>query len=483
MHTWTYFSIHLVGIGLALAGQLVMLLPQTMAQESNPGDSASTPVSVRQLTPPASLDDLLARDRWDEPTYGLSLRPPLGSQLIRESADDAMLRIIGDRKAYAMSLSVTDTKAPIFFEQVVQQSVVQVANVHPQARILEQAEATVMGRRSSVLYFQMTSPKGEKLVLGQALVPITLTTLAVLRLDVEEARFARSRPVFEAMLFSMNARDVQVLDKERRALIDRGTHWKRGLTNDAIRSALAPEQWFRIVEAGRDIGFLYVVQGRGNNMNMPGIRVEVGTRLELAGQRIDSVSRFFMSESGTEEVWSIRTTSRQLGLPRKPTVQDKKKPAQPDETIWSESGVRSDIVVKVTREGPEGPKRLEWVKPSEGYLSQVEVFLLGSLLPGNAAAEYGFYAYHPNQGRLSFRTEKVEPAADGSYVVRSRPTLDQPEQVTRYDAKGRLLERELGEGRKLIPSSKSEVSSIFKLPEATTTPPRLKPNTETTKSK
>ncbi len=478
MQKCTCLTSRLIGLGLLLAMQLFMWPRQAMAEESTAGESATTTAPVRQLTPPASLDDLLARDRWDEQTYGLSLRPPLGSQLVRESADDAMLRIIGDRKAYAISLTVTDTKAPIFFEQVVQQSVVQVANVHPQARILEQAEATVMGRRSSVIYFQIISPKGEKLVLGQALVPVTLTTLAVLRLDVDEARFARSRPIFEALLFSMDARDVQMLDKERRALIDRGTHWKRGLTVDAIRAALVPEQWFRIVEAGRDIGFLYVVQGRGSNMNLPGLRVEVGTRLELAGQRVDSVSRFFMSESGAEEVWSIRTTSRQLGLPRKPTVQNKKKPAQPDETIWSESGVRSDMVVKVTREGPEGPKRMEWVKPSEGYLSQVEVFLLGSLLPGNAAAEYGFYAYHPNQGRLAFRTEKVEPAADGSYVVRSRPTLDQPEQVTRYDAKGRLLERELGEGRKLIPSSKSEVSAIFKLPATPTQPTPTKQPTK-----
>ncbi|NJL30738.1 MAG: hypothetical protein HC898_03400 [Phycisphaerales bacterium] len=232
-----------------------------------------------------------------------------------------------------------------------------------------------------MLYFSMTSAKGDKLVVGQALIPLNLTTLAVVRLDVDETRLARIRPVFESLLFSMNARDTQDLDKERKELIQRSQQWKRSLTSDLMRDALITEQWFKIVEHGRDVGFLFIVQGRDTNMNTPGIRVNVGTRMEVAGRRIDSMSRFFLTDEGKEEQWSIRTSSMPLGLPRKPVVQGTKKDAPPQVQVWSESGVRSDYTVKVDRSGPDGVKRLEWVIPAEAYLSQVELYLLGALLP------------------------------------------------------------------------------------------------------
>ncbi|NJL30737.1 MAG: hypothetical protein HC898_03395 [Phycisphaerales bacterium] len=50
-------------------------------------------------------------------------------------------------------------------------------------------------------------------------------------------------------------------------------------------------------------------------------------------------------------------------------------------------------------------------------------------------------------------------------MIRSRPSLDQPLQISRYSAQGRLLEREMGEGRKLVPADKSEVVTTFKLGE------------------
>ncbi|NJL30739.1 MAG: hypothetical protein HC898_03405 [Phycisphaerales bacterium] len=140
MRIWT-LSVIFILIGLKLSTPVLA--------QNTPAPTQPTTVPVIQnlpeLTVPTEMDALLARERWDEPMYGLSLRPPLGSRLERQSADEAILRILGEKNTYSISLEVKNLNGPFVLDQVVQQSVVQVANVHPQARILMQAQAKLMG--------------------------------------------------------------------------------------------------------------------------------------------------------------------------------------------------------------------------------------------------------------------------------------------------------------------------------------------------
>lgn len=107
-------------------------------------------------------------------------------------------------------------------------------------------------------------------------------------------------------------------------------------------------------------------------------------------------------------------------------------------------------------------EELEWQTPPEGYLSQVEAQLIPSLLPRNEQQDLGFYAYASNDAELALRTLQVFPGEEaGTYVVRERVTPNSPEVVSTYDAAGRLIHRQMADGRVLVPATPDEMRLIW----------------------
>ncbi|HCD32326.1 MAG TPA: hypothetical protein DER01_07945, partial [Phycisphaerales bacterium] len=75
---------------------------------------------------------------------------------------------------------------------------------------------------------------------------------------------------------------------------------------------------------------------------------------------------------------------------------------------------------------------------------------------------WGFYAYHPNSGRISFRTERVEHKNNGRYVVYSRlAPEDIQEQITEYNPNGTIVKRTLPGGRMLIPAERHQIERLW----------------------
>ena len=129
--------------------------------------------------------------------------------------------------------------------------------------------------------------------------------------------------------------------------------------------------------------------------------------------------------------------------------------------------------ITIIREGPTGVDRIQWRKPLDGYISQTELYFINRLFPRESAT-YGYYAYYPNSGKVSFRTLKVVPdgAVNAGFRVYSRPAPDAPEQMYEYDSKGVFQRLELGEGRELIPTTREELAKIWHvdLPDETAVP-------------
>jgi hypothetical protein len=87
--------------------------------------------------------------------------------------------------------------------------------------------------------------------------------------------------------------------------------------------------------------------------------------------------------------------------------------------------------------------------------------LIERLLPHNAPGEWAFYAYNMVTGKVSLRTWRMEPGKDGSYKVVSNPGDGQPEQVTTYDAEGKMVERRVGD-QVTKPATQTELNAIWK---------------------
>jgi hypothetical protein len=169
--------------------------------------------------------------------------------------------------------------------------------------------------------------------------------------------------------------------------------------------------------------------------------------MHLPDRKLQSESFFFLGEDGESEVWSIAMKVKQPGKAL---------------LTWTETGSNSKGVISVVRSGPSEKSEQQWQTPSSAYISQVDVRLLGRLVSARAPRELGFYAYYPGKGRITFRTERIEPQPQGRYELFSVPAADLPEQQSLFDGRGNLLKQELASGQVIIPSTPQQISRIWR---------------------
>ncbi|MCE9589139.1 MAG: hypothetical protein K8S99_01290 [Planctomycetes bacterium] len=465
---------------------LTALIPPSLTAPAAAAEAPKTP-------PAAATPSTLAAERWREHSYGLSLLPPLGSHLFEISADQAVLRIVGSAGGGEYSIKVfikkrkpahfirgsipgrvqqtgngdttetgeADPKNLLTLDQIVQTAIQQVADSQPTAVLLDQKPLKPKTAPASVVYFKLKNMKQQPWVLGQAFMQMTPLATVMLQLDVDEAQYAQARPIFEAVCSSIEVQNPKELEEQRVAQVARGAEWRKGLGTTTLHAALVPEQWFRITEGDHDKGYMCVTQKSDKQGELTGIRIDVQTHIEMGQQVVDSLANFFQADNGESEIWSIRTTLRPLIS--KPAGGAAGKQNDPDATTWAETGVRDKLKITVTHEGPTEKKDSHWEVPPNSYVSQAELWMFDALLPHKKPTEMGFYAYTPNAGRVSFRTERVVVQSDGTVLVYSRPILEQPEQVSYFKATGGLIKRMLPSGQVVFPATRQELAARWSL--------------------
>lgn len=455
-----------------------------------------------QGTAKIDASTLLSNERWRENSYGLSLLPPLDSRLLEMSADDAVLRIAGRsgggtytfkvfikkrrdaddarfgrdnmdeknpnrRELMVVHTPKVDLNKPLTLDQIVQMAMKQVADAQPTAILLGQKAMNVrVGRESAepkdvparVLYFKLSDKKRGPWVLGQAFMQITPLAVTMVEMDVDEPQYAATSQIFEALVSSIDLEDPKAIEERRLAWVAQGDAWRKTLSTQKLHGAIKPEQWLRIVQGDRDVGYMRITQKTDNELDHPGIRVDVQTRLEIGDQAIDSLANFFLADNGESEVWSVRTTARPLKAPAATA-----KNTGDAETTWGETGVRDKDKITVTRSGPTGNEVFNWDMP-KGYISQVELHLFDAIAPQDKPrTEMGFFAYSPSVGRLAYRTERVILDKSGGMQIHTRSTPEQPEQISFYSTGGMLTKRVMPSGQIILPTTKKELVTRWSL--------------------
>lgn len=402
-------------------------------------------------------DELLSHERWREHKHGISVRMPLDTvQLATSDVPGDPLARMACAGGSTINIFIRQAQEPQSINEIKTAAFVQIGFAQPDATILDEKMLNVDGRPGVMYYFRIPEKvekrerKKDPWVLGQAIILIDEQTVALIQLDVDAAEFDEIRPVYEAVVNSYEQVDPEQIVRERAVQIERGKAWRESLTDEQIQSAIIAEQWFRIVDDGKDIGYMRITQRKDRRLQDQGMRVDVQAHIAINNATYNTLSNYFESNDGETEAWSIRTTVRaeaSRGVP------------SPQSASWAETGLRADDVITVNREDPQGAvKTHEWQVPAEGYMSQVDLYTLTPLLRGVKDGPVSFYAYYSNAGTLSFRTETVEPLADGGFRVRSQPSIDHPEQVSDYDAGGQLVQRKLPGGQVLLPTTRNYVA-------------------------
>ncbi|HCD31923.1 MAG TPA: hypothetical protein DER01_05905, partial [Phycisphaerales bacterium] len=384
-------------------------------------------VLIVTVTPLWAQDSpLLDNHRWQEYSYGVSILPPLGANVHKRSVDDAVARIT-TKDGYAINLFIKESQNQMNIDAARKDALTQMAGAFPSAIVLDDQINKIGKHQALKLHFYLPRTKQGPWVTAQTFVQLSPTAFALFQLETPKKTYELARPVYEAVIQSMQVSDPRKLLADREKLLDAGHQLLETLKFDQLKKQLVPEQWFRFVQGDRDIGYMRIRQAHGKLDGRPihdnsvmerlGFKVEVMARIEFGKSLYDSVNTCYVSDEHDEEIWSIRTNERPIGARKINQLHlrsesrlkfDVQEIPVDFKNAWVETGLLSNRKIRLSRHDPSSDKEFEWDMPPKGYLSQVDLYLLPMLLADQPDGMWGFYAYHPNSGRISFRTERVE---------------------------------------------------------------------------
>ncbi len=315
--------------------------------------------------------------------------------------------------------------------------------------------ANVQGHR---LYISQELTSFSSTVNGWVVIPTGPGTFLVVTIAASPESFVAVRPLIEASLATIRVQRQDQRAAMRTSKLAAGRRAVSLFTETKLRSFVGVTEWYRVYMpaavsgSGRDeeqawFKMQYTEAQRGelnperdpakfNGIErMPGLMLSLDAHLvgDPAQRRtIDVQSRFWLSWDRSHESWSIRQTERVDGR-------------EVDST--AETGVRdfATLTVIFSVAGRQARTPQQWTLPDSAYLSQPEIYLLGSLLPrdGTMTKEMAFYAYDSRSQKMPLRTDRWEQATDGSrnWILTTKPAVDADEIKQLFGPNGRRQRR------------------------------------------
>jgi hypothetical protein len=337
--------------------------------------------------------------------------------------------------------------------------------------------------------FYISFPAGsgadERVVRGTTICQVNPGRFITFSLFVREDEFIRVRPLYEAMVASATLSDPAEKSLARSALIQAGKQVLAGLSEADYRSVIAArgERWDRLYKPApggddsmaieRGYRRTRVWLGQKGELDpsrdrakwkkseeAEGYLVSVEYRLlaspespppDGAWSMSDAAAIYFMTPDNSDEMWVVRQTDR--GPAARPGTR-------------KETGARADgNKMGVTIEGPGmAPIVIKPMFNADGYISQVQTFLLPQLLVrAGAAADYGFYCYQSSSQKVQLRTDSLRRPSDlsGHWELEFRLTEDSPALKMLLNSEGELIRSDLTDGWVWEPTTKERLVSLW----------------------
>ncbi len=404
--------------------------------------------------------------------FGLQIQVPAGAVVNTQVVEARISYLVSDgpeRMTWTMRIAqITSTLADPSAAALADQQIRAAKASGRNHRIISNQEVDYGGVRGRLLYLRRTLGTGGTGVAGDAggaggaeavngwlILPTGGRTFLVLSVVMTADHFDRLQPLFNACFATVELSTRDRLASRRKAQLERGRAIIDTLTPQRLRAAVGERHWYRIYRPGvgpagdTEIGFLSMQaiaapRGRldpgrspqeyGSMESEEGLMVVIEARAVLdasGGRYLDIQGRYWMAWDRSTESWSVRQTERQGEASR----------------TSAETGVRSGAVLNVIHSSKEQFTRqpTKWTIPSRAYLSQPEVYLLGTLLmrDGSQSGELAFYYYDSRQKKLPMRIDQWAAAGDGSgrWVLTTRPLLEADPITQIFDAQGTRLKR------------------------------------------
>lgn len=458
--------------------------------------------------------------KFESEAAGIAFQGPGGCREIRRSASDQLVQYVNEEKKWSLTVrrdllskpvqltSRPDAKgkiSPGMIESTIEQLKVDV----PGVEILRsdfvnvgELEVGMIAARSSVGMETRLTQRALVRATDRLYYNFTFITPASRQGKVEDdPETAKVVELFGKVIDTVRLIDQNRILEEQNQRLFRTRAVLLNFSEANIRKAIVPEQWWRLIRDGKDIGYSYIVEETANDLPRRGVParqdargngVRVGVRSRTfpeKGVQVDTESWFYISFDRKNEVWS------NVGIMIKPdgTKEDFGEFGSADKEIKRvrDAGAgfgeeRPDGTVDANQP-PMAPKeeytltatrntRTLRGQPIERplppfYLPQALNHMLGRIVPLNEPKTFLFASWVSEQGEVMKRYIDVEAE---SYVtidgkrVRAVPIKDrigiEGSPTTHYmSPDGRYLGSIAAESKIVIlPADKSTIEKLWK---------------------
>jgi hypothetical protein len=283
------------------------------------GQSTSDSLSILQGRPDETNASALTGPVFDDPLQGISLRPPANAETIRQnlSAGDIAQFVNKDygwilkasRAELAKPIPLTTPKAGLL-----ERTAEQFKSANPSAEILRQ-EVEHIGDADCGILVARYKLSDQLRLMQQAIFHVTDQVYYVLTMTSPATAGAqagagqsdeqRAMQTFAAVVQSAKLIDRTKIKEDQDQRLFRTRAFYVMLTPEKIRGALVPEEFQRITQNGRDMGYRYVVEESEKRYGHDGIRIGIRSHLETAElNQVDTENWLTCSFDRKEEEWS-----------------------------------------------------------------------------------------------------------------------------------------------------------------------------------
>jgi hypothetical protein len=449
-----------------------------LSARTAPGSDTPAPipgVTDKLGLDPKTNDDLLGQP-FESQTAGLAFRPPAGGKQIQKTDPDNVVEYVNDDKHWLLKVTRARLSKPMPLQTskgkagggaerigLLDYTVQDILQTNPKAEVLRQDVVNV-GEHSVGIAIVRVGLGTERFLRQQAIFQADEQLYYVFNFTAPASKQGRpednpqereAAESFKAMLETIQLLDRSWIktDQTNRLYRTRAlfTDWsEKG--GKRLRDAVVPQQWLRIVQNGKDIGYSYVaeefVEGKDVKNNpsraFDGVLVSMRTRTVAEGAQVDVGSQMFTSMDRKHEDWElIVNTVLDKGKP----TQDKKQSMEfgysefkirhvPDPTAHPDPKTDPNardpknpvlrpvesyaLRVERATQGRNANSQPEAHAPSPWYIPQAIGSMLPRLLPLDRPVTYLFQSYVSDQHEVVHRYVDVgyekEVTIDGKKV-------------------------------------------------------------------
>ena len=311
------------------------------------------------------------------------------------------------------------------------------------------------------------------------------------REDAEDPSEAMAVKIFGAVLDSVQLLDLRLIEADIEARLYAARSLMVTMAT-RVKQAIIPEQYFRLLRDGKDIGWSFVTEEPGPRLGEDGVFVSIISQAAgEGGAKVNLSSEMFSSESRRNEAWVTVTTIDRAGKKQETSeigqsdwrVTRKLDPTQAPDPKDHNPAIRvlERYLLNVTQTNAAGAKPITRELPARySYLPQAFAQLLPRLVSLNEPKGYLFLVWVSNERELVHRYIDVEGERNVTFggaqiraaVVKDRLGLEGEPTFHYFTAQGRYLGSQTpSNGISIIATDLKTISRLY--PSANLARPRL----------